>query len=517
MAKNWKPYKKLHRWPGLIISFVLLYYGFTGIIMNHRELLSGIDFNRRILPSNYEYRNWNNAALKGSLSIGEDSILVYGNIGIWLTDSAFTHYSAFSSGFPEGVDNIRIFDIHMTPDGSLFAASFSGLYGYDRNSREWKRFETDGSERRFLGIESIGDTVYAVNRSYLFAGKVDGTDTEFRIENLSPPPGYDRKVTLFQTVWQIHSGEIFGLPGKVYVDLLGLVTIFLSVTGIIWFFAPGWIRSRVRRNRDARPLVRTGRWSLRWHNNVGAWTFVLLIVLYLTGMFLRPPLLIAIGNAKVLPLRYTHLNQPNPWYDKLRDLHYDEERNSLFLATSEGIFGMDPTVMKPELPVSQPPVSVMGITVFDRYNEGYFLIGSFSGLFAWNPDRPGVLNFITGEPYTDTGTGRPVGDYKITGMITDTRGRSYIAEYGAGILPLHHDGSLPAMPVEIIKESRISLWSVCLEIHTGRIFENLAGMFYILIVPLAGITGIIVVFSGYMVWRRKYRRKGYENILDNTR
>jgi hypothetical protein len=514
MGKNWKSYKKLHRWPGLIISFVLLYYGFTGIIMNHRKTLSGIDFNRRIMPSNYEYKNWNNAALKGSLAIGEDSILVYGNVGIWLTDSAFNGYSSFSAGFPKGVDNIRIFDIHMTSDGSLFAAAFSGLYGYDRKNREWKRFAIGGKEKRFMGIESIRDTVYAVNRSYLFAGKADGTDTQFRIRNIAPPPGYDRKVTLFQTVWQIHSGEIFGLPGKVYVDILGLVTIFLSVTGIIWFFAPGWIKRRVRRNRDATSLVRTGKWSLRWHNNVGAWTFVLLIVLYLTGMFLRPPLLIAIGNAEVRPLRYTHLDQPNPWYDKLRDLHYDDERNRLFLATSEGIFAMDASLMQPVWPVSQPPVSVMGITVFDRYHDGYFLIGSFSGLFAWNPDRPGVINFITGEPYMDSGAGRPVGDYKITGMMTDAGGRRYIAEYGAGILPLHHDGSLPEMPAEIINESRISLWSLCLEIHTGRIFEFLAGMLYILIVPLAGIAGIIVVFSGYMVWRRKYRKKGYENILE---
>lgn len=514
MVKNWKSYKKLHRWPGLIISFVLLYYGFTGIIMNHRDLLSGIDFNRRILPSNYDYKNWNNAALKGSIVIGEDSILVYGNVGIWLTDSAFADYSSFTGGFPKGVDNIRIFDIHMTPDGSLFAAAFSGLYGYDRNSREWKRFETEGRERRFMGIESIGDTVYAVNRSYLFAGKCEGTETEFHINNPSPPPGYDNKVTLFQTVWQIHSGEIFGLPGQVFVDLLGLVTIFLSVTGIIWFFAPGWIKNRVRRNRDASSLVRTGKWSLRWHNNVGAWTFILLILLYLTGMFLRPPLLIAIGNAKVLPLRHTHLDQPNPWYDKLRDLHYDEARNRLFLATTEGIFGMDASLMQPELPVGQPPVSVMGINVFEKFRDGYFLIGSFTGLFAWNPDRPGVVNFVTGEPYTDPGTGRPVGDYKITGMITDAGGRRYIAEYGAGVMPLHHARPVPEMPAEIIEESRISLWSLCLEIHTGRIFENLTGMFYILIVPLAGITGIIVVFSGYMVWRRKYRKKGYENILE---
>ena len=514
MGKNWKSYKKLHRWPGLIISFILLYYGFTGIIMNHRELLSGIDFNRRILPSNYEYKNWNNAALKGSLIIGEDSILIYGNVGIWLTDSAFTGYRSFNSGFPKGVDNIRIFDIHMTPDGSLFAAAFSGLYGYDRNSREWKRFDTEGKEKRFMGIESIGDTVYAVNRSYLFAGKCDGTNTEFRIKNPAPPPGYDSKVTLFQTVWQIHSGEIFGLPGKVYVDILGLVTIFLSVTGIIWFFAPGWIKSRVRRNRDPKKLVTAGRWSLRWHNKVGAWTFVLLILLYLTGMFLRPPLLIAIGNAEVRPLKYTHLDQPNPWYDKLRDLHYDKERNRLYLATTEGIFGMDPSLLQPELPVSQPPVSVMGINVFEKFRDGYFLIGSFTGLFAWNPDETGVVNFITGEPYTDAGTGRPVGDYKITGMITDPAGRRYIAEYGAGIIPLHHDRTLPEMPAEIIRESRISLWSLCLEIHTGRIFENLAGMFYILIVPLAGITGITVVFSGYILWRRKYRRKGYDNILE---
>jgi hypothetical protein len=32
MAKSWKTYRKLHRWPGLIISFLPLYYATTGII-----------------------------------------------------------------------------------------------------------------------------------------------------------------------------------------------------------------------------------------------------------------------------------------------------------------------------------------------------------------------------------------------------------------------------------------------------------------------------------------------------
>ena len=89
-------YKKLHRWPGLIISFLLLFYGVTGILMNHREWLAGIDVDRNVLPENYDYKNWNNAALKGSLILSPDSILVYGNIGIWLTDSTFTEYTSYN-------------------------------------------------------------------------------------------------------------------------------------------------------------------------------------------------------------------------------------------------------------------------------------------------------------------------------------------------------------------------------------------------------------------------------------
>jgi hypothetical protein len=68
------------------------------------------------------------------------------------------------------------------------------------------------------------------------------------------------------------------------------------------------------------------------------------------------------------------------------------------------------------------------------------------------------------------------------------------------------------MTEDIIRESNISLWNLCLEIHTGRIYENLTGGFYILIVPLTGIAGVTVVFSGYMLWRRKYRKQGYNNI-----
>lgn len=513
--KNWKSYKKLHKWPGLIISIVLLWFAFSGIIMNHRELFSGVDFNRRVMPSNYMYKNWNNAALKGNLIIGSDSILVYGNIGIWLTDSTFKNYSSFYEGFPKGVDNRKIFDMLITKNGDLYAASFSGLYGYDRVQKRWQRFNTNDKESRFTALECNGDTIFALNRSHLFTGISKGINTRFEIRELLPPPGYDHKITLFQTIWQIHSGEIFGVPGKVYVDLLGLITIFLSVTGIIWFFFPGWIKRRTKKNLDASTLVKTGRWSLRWHNKTGAWTFAVLILLFFTGMFLRPPLLIAIGESRVLPIKYSNLDQPNPWYDKMRDILYDDERKNILLATSEGIYSIEPGSNEPHLLASQPPVSVMGITVFKKFRDGYYLIGSFSGLFAWNPDKNQVFDFITGQPYQETRTGRPVGDYKITGMITDTKGNMYIADYGFGVSPLGNANRFPEMPDQMVRDSKISMWNMCLEIHTGRIFEKIIGDFYILIVPLAGIAGIIVVFSGYILWRRKYRKKGYDNIYNN--
>ena len=59
------------------------------------------------------------------------------------------------------------------------------------------------------------------------------------------------------------------------------------------------------------------------------------------------------------------------------------------------------------------------------------------------------------------------------------------------------------MPENIITETPISLWNLALEIHTGRIFSFLLSGFYILIVPLTGITSVIVILSGYLLWRKK--------------
>jgi hypothetical protein len=73
-------------------------------------------------------------------------------------------------------------------------------------------------------------------------------------------------------------------------------------------------------------------------------------------------------------------------------------------------------------------------------------------------------------------------------------------------LPIRNNAQFGEMSPEIIQKSPISLWNLSLEIHTGRIFEPLLGMFYILYVPFAGICILIVLISGFFIWWMGYRK-----------
>ncbi|MGQ1783985.1 PepSY domain-containing protein [Saccharicrinis sp. GN24d3] len=503
-----KTYKKFHKWPGLIIAFLLLYYGITGIFMNHREFFSGWDLARTALPENFHYINWNNSALKGNLIRNKDSILVYGNIGIWLTDSACTNYTSFNSGFPKGMDNRKIFDVHQSKDGNLYAATHFGLYAYNFNQGSWNKFPLDVDIKRFVAIESVGDTIFALNRSFMFKGISRGLKTNFNKIELKEPVGYKKEVSLFETIWQIHSGEIFGLPGKLFVDILGVITLFLSLTGIVYFFFPGWAKKRRTKSKKYALIIGINKWSLKWHNYMGAWTFMALIVLFFTGMFLRPPLLIAIAKSKVAPLKFSHLDQANPWYDKLRDLLYDADNNRFLLSTSEGMYYLSANNFKPMPFKIQPPVSVMGINALKPFHNGAYLIGSFSGLFLWHPLHPEIYNYAQqGKIYEGNTAGRPIGDFKITGYLTDANGHQYMVDYDKGIIPLYHNRPFPKMPDHMLSESKMSLWNLSLEIHTGRFFQQQTGIFYIFIVPVSALVGITVVLSGYLLWRKRHRKK----------
>ncbi|HDR51455.1 MAG TPA: PepSY domain-containing protein, partial [Mariniphaga anaerophila] len=308
-------------------------------------------------------------------------------------------------------------------------------------------------------------------------------------------------------LWELHSGELFGLTGKLIVDLLGVVTIVLSITGLLHFFFPKIIKRQKRKKKPVKKLAASFKTNLRWHNVVGYIFVAFLIINTLAGIHLRPPLLIPIANKKVGIIPGTHLDSPNPWFDKLRRVEWNETLNRYIFSTSEGFHTADESLSKNLQPmIPQPPVSVMGLNVFKPVDEMKYLTGSFNGLFLWDLRSGRISDFFTGASYAGAGgVGNPIGANMAAGLV-EAGENAWWFDYNRGALPLSQK-PFPEMPEEIRNESPMSLWNVSQEIHTGRIFEHLVGPFYILFVPLAGLCLIMVLVSGFLIWWKTHRKK----------
>ena len=179
-----KFFRKYHKWLGVIFALIILTYVFSGIVLNHRETLSFIDINRKLLPKEYRYQNWNNAAVKSTLKISPDSILVYGNIGIWLTDSSYSDFTNFSAGIPKGIDNRKIFQIIKTTGNILVAGTFSGLYTFNYELKKWISVSLPVKERNIADIIQKHDTIFVLTRSLL----LKTTDLKSYIVDQLPHP-----------------------------------------------------------------------------------------------------------------------------------------------------------------------------------------------------------------------------------------------------------------------------------------------------------------------------------------
>ncbi len=495
--------RKYHKWISIVFTIIILLFAVSGIILNHRNLLSGVDINRDYLPDNFSYSNWNNASVKATLKLSNDSILIYGNIGVWLTDSMGNRFTDFNHGFPDGIDNRKIAKIVAMNNGDLYAGTLLGLFSY--NNGYWQKVELPVHEIRISDLHIKGDTLLVLTRSHLLAT----TDGKNYTEIIIPEPvNYDNKIGLFKTLWVIHSGEIYGETGKIIVDLFGIVLVFLTISGLYYFMNRLVIKkSKVNNKTD---ISKTNRWLLKWHNKVGWITLIFLIITSSTGIFLRPPFLIPIANSKVEKLPYSKLDSDNPWFDQLRTIYFDDTRNRYYLATSQGLFFSDNNLKsKMNRFPFQPPISIMGVTVFEKYAQDIFMIGSFEGLFLWDAVTWQTYDYIERKPFIPpTRKSRPLGNYLISGYTEDIGNTEVFFDYnhGAGLISR---GSFPHMPEEISNQP-ISLWNVALEIHTGRIFESLLSDFYILIVPLTGLSVLFILISGFIVWWKLYRKKRRE-------
>ncbi len=498
-----KFFRKYHKWLGIGITVFILLFALSGIVLNHRDWFSGVNVPRSLLPEEYHYKNWNNGAVRGTLTIGPDSVLVYGNIGIWLTDSTASRFKDFNRGFPNGIDHRKISTIYKTSSGSLFAGSLFGLYQFNTSSQEWQRIELPIHEPRICDITEKQDTLLVLGRSYLLSS-VDHRN--FSVLQLPKSEDYYSTVGLFKTLWVIHSGEILGIVGKLLVDMLGIVFIFLSITGLIYFINPYLIKRYLKRNRDIQPILKSSRWNLKWHNNVGWIAVFFLLITTLTGMFLRPPLLIAIATSKVAKIPYTILDSPNPWFDKLRRIDYNPTTKQYIIATRDGIYythSLDSDVLKKFKP--QVPMSLMGVNVFEPFSDASYLIGSFSGLFDWDMRQQTIRDAIKNTPYSPPKQRDfMIGEQIISGYSSDFQGGPVFFDYRQGVKRLGEGPEFPVMP-DIIKDQPMSLWHLSLEIHVGRFYRFLFGPLSGFFVFFSGLIIGFILISGFVVWYKLHR------------
>lgn len=484
--------KKCHKWCGLLFCFFMLMFCLSGIVLNHRTLVAGTNISRKWLPESFRFNNWNNGLLRGTLPYpGKDSvkhILLYGNSGIWKTNTRADTFTDFNKGLPTGADFRHIRNIVQTPSGDLFATGQFGIYRYE--TQEWKKVVLPQEEERLSDITVRGDTLIVTGRSFLYSASPPYT--EFRKLTVKAPREYDGKVSLFRTIWLIHSGEIFGITGKILMDTVAVILIILCVTGVLYWILPKYIKKIRHTGQSTKQSIRLLKNSFVWHNRTGRMTFILTLFICLTGWSLRPPIMIALVYGRVPAIPKTTLHSPNAWNDRLRMLRYDNQGQDWLLSTSEGMFVLESLDAVPVKIEKTPPISIMGLNVFQKNEKGNWLIGSFSGLFLWDRQQQLITDYFTGKTI-EVSNGSPFGKKAISGYSDHFEGKECIAEYTKGT------GSIP-MPKEFISLP-MSLWNLCLEIHTGRIYTIL-GKGTLVFIFFAGLIAIWCLWSGYVIRKR---------------
>lgn len=541
-------WKKYHRWLGLVLSVFMLVFCVSGIILNHREVFSGCEVSRKWLPASYYIKNFNNGVVKGTVvkksaahslsSENCDSVLVYGCAGVFLTDSRLSTWQDFNAGLPESIDERNVRHVVKAKDGSLWCAALRDVYRYDENSHRWKKVELPGNEERIMDVALAKDsmTVVALTRSRVFTivpfvqygeiVKIGKSSSEtYRVESkiIPAPKKYEPKTTLSKLVWHLHSGEFFGLPGKLVVDAIALVLIVLSITGILLFILPYGIRRAKKLAAKAR-MKRLGKqfaWNMKWHNKIGYVTIVLTLWIAITGMCLRPPLMVPLVLSK-LPQAVGE--DGNVWQDKLRAIRWEAVQGDWLVSTSEGFLRVDEDFSQAPkmLPDDEcPKLSPMGVAVWESDGKGGWIVGSFRGIYRWNPVNHSlnqILDYFTGKPSEETSM-IPISDNLVCGYSEDfLGGKPLVFDFAKGVedakgqaVALCNDEPKKSRNEEsmsdlICETAPMSLWNVALELHVGRCYSPFLGPLSDLFVFLSGLLITLVLLSGYIISHRRRKK-----------
>lgn len=500
-----KFFKWWHKWVGLVFSVFVILFSISGIVMNHRSLFSSIDISRSFLPSNYTIKNYNNGVIKGTLHFSKDSLLCYGAVGCFIVDKSFNILTDCNDGFDKGVDNRKVCHIVRDDYGHIFCNTLNDVFILDTILRKWQKIKLSWDGERLSDVVTKGDTLFVLSRSYVYE-LVFPYNKSKRIE-IKVPYNYKKEITLFKTVWMLHSGALFGKTGRIVVDILGMILILLSITGIIYFFLPYGIRKRKKMLKKNKYQIKILKLNFKLHKGLGLYLIPFIVLLVFTGMCLRPPLMIPLVLNSTRPLKYTHLDQSNHFHDKLRAIRWDGDSNSWLLSTSEGFYRVKDLEKDTANKInSNISVSPMGINVFEQNEDSTWLIGSFVGMFVWDIQKDKITDYFTHKAYKKN-KGRPIGRNMISGFSKREDGKDIIFTYDRGALTM-----LPQNDT-ILKKQPMSLWNCALEVHSGRLYFTFFRAISDLFIFLSGLASLLILISGFLIIRKRKIKQQKKDFL----
>lgn len=487
------------------MGLCLLPFCLSGLLLNHRHIISNCNVSRTLLPARYTFHDWNGGLLRGTHRMTDGNVVVYGSNGMFLTDSTASSFGDFNDGLPIGTDFRQIRGMatpcrstgHGATHTATFAVSPFALYRHGTHGR-WHTVSLPlSNDERLSDITTHGDTLVVLGRSYIYTS-IPPYKTFMRIQP-NAPKGYDGKVTTFRTVWLLHSGELFGRAGVLVADAIAVCIIVICLSGLIF-----WIIKKVRPPKKHMKLKSAMlRHSLSWHDHTGRYTIILTLLICITGWCLRPPMMIALALSRIPTLPGTSLHSDNAWNDKLRMLRHDDTVGDWIVSTSEGFYSLGSDIMHPSTPQrinGTLPVSVMGLNVWQRTDGNRWLCGSFSGMYVWDRNKGTATDYFTHRPAPKT-AGPPFGKKAIAGFSTDfidksingrIRKMTVVAEYHEGTTSIRQPKWMASLPM--------SLWNAALEVHSGRIFIGDIATY--VFVFFAGLAAIWCLCTGYWIKKR---------------
>lgn len=509
MSKIYKSSKAIHKWTSIIIALLMLYMGVSGILLNHPELIGPVSVSSTFIPDNYKVENWNRSSIAElKFSKFNPSISVIGGYeGVYISKDAGKNYNKMpQNGLPSSQYYNKTKTVYLLENESgikgVLAGTFGGLYYYDFSKSIWNKVNLSEEHHKIVKIIDYKDKIAVFSASG--AALIDPNNLN-NIQNIKLAKNeQETKLTLIEFFFQLHTGEIWGLPGKLLFDIAGIILIFLSISGLYIWLSPKTSKLRIRLSDHASKT----KWSIykfffKYHLKLGIYSAAVLLIIGVTGFFMRPPGIAAIMNGDIAVSSIPLVKMDNPWQERIRNAMYDKNSDRVIIDAKDGFWisenGIDATYSRTAPPV---PIFAMGATVLEQDTNGDYLIGSFAGLFRVSPESGRSIDAMTGKAPYNVSLVRP-GSNLITSYFKTPIGEEFVTTHFEGIIPVNSPfgmGNRFQVADGTMNDFSMSLWNYLFEVHNGRIFEFAVGDYYILIAPLMSLIFLISLITGIFDW-----------------